>query len=156
VLLPLTGNSGKSPAAAPDAGGFTGWALVGIDPNATAAPAGERNWSAPERLWFQVELRPHVDSLELDAPTSLRRGQSATASATVIQADRRVPVSFPVSADWWGSTFLHIGPAKTAPFWAVASYDPATGQLTALRPGTAQLGVTVNGVSKSTTLQVDW
>jgi hypothetical protein len=156
VLLPLTGNSGKSPAAAPDAGGFTGWALVGIDPKATAAPAGERNWSAPERLWFQVELRPHVDSLELDAPTSLRRGQSATASATVIQADRRVPVSFPVSADWWGSTFLHIGPAKTAPFWTVASYDPATGQLTALRPGTAQLGVTVNGVSKSTTLRVDW
>ncbi|WUJ74057.1 phosphodiester glycosidase family protein [Kribbella soli] len=156
VLLPLTGNSGKSPAAAPDAGGFTGWALVGIDPHATAAPAGERNWSAPERSWFQVELRPHVDSLELAAPTSLRRGQSATASATVIQEDRRVPVSFPVSADWWGSTFLYIGPAKTAPFWAVASYDPATGQLTALHPGTAQLGVTVNGVSKSTTLRVDW
>ncbi|TDW18316.1 phosphodiester glycosidase family protein [Kribbella kalugense] len=156
VLLPLTGNSGKSPAAAPDAGGFTGWALVGIDPKATAAPAGERKWSAPERSWFQVELRPHVDSLELTAPASLRRGQSAAASATVIQDDRRVPVSFPVSADWWGSTLLHIGPAKTAPFWAVASYDPATGQLTALRPGTAQLGVTVNGVSKSTTLRVDW
>jgi 3',5'-cyclic AMP phosphodiesterase CpdA len=147
VLLPLTGNSGKSPAAAPDAGGFTGWALVGIDPKATAAP---------ERSWFQVELRPHVDSLELTAPASLRRGQSAAASATVIQGDRRVPVSFPVSADWWGSTLLHIGPAKTAPFWAVASYDPATGQLTALRPGTAQLGVTVNGVSKSTTVRVDW
>ncbi|MFI5691677.1 phosphodiester glycosidase family protein [Kribbella sp. NPDC051586] len=156
VLLPLTGNSGKSPAAAPDAGGFTGWALVGIDPHVTAAPAGERNWSAPERSWFQVELRPHVDSLELTAPASLRRGQSATASATVIQEDRRVPVTFPVSADWWGSTFLYIGPAKAAPFWAVASYDPATGQLTALRPGTAQLGVTVNGVSKSTMLRVDW
>jgi hypothetical protein len=156
VLLPLTGNSGKSPAAAPDAGGFTGWALVGIDPDVTAAPADERNWSAPERSWFQVELRPHVDSLELTAPASLRRGQSASAAATVIQEDRRVPVSFPVSADWWGSPLLYIGPAKTAPFWAVASYDPATGQLTALHPGTAQLGVTVNGVSKSTTLRVDW
>ncbi len=65
-------------------------------------------------------------------------------------------MAFPVSSDWWGSTFLHIGPAKTAPFWAVASYDPSTGQLTALRPGTAQLGVTVNGVSKSTTLEVTW
>jgi Phosphodiester glycosidase/Calcineurin-like phosphoesterase len=156
VLLPLTGNSGKSPAAAPDAGGFTGWALVGIDPKATTAPADERKWSAPERSWFQVELRPHVDSLELAAPTALRRGQSATASATVLQEDRRVPVTFPVSADWWGSTFLHVGPAKTAPFWAVASYDPATGRLTALRPGTAELGVTVNGVSKSMTLRVDW
>jgi hypothetical protein len=103
-----------------------------------------------------VELRPHVDSLALTAPTSLRRGQSGTASATVTQDGRQVPVAFPVSADWWGSASLHIGPAKTAPFWAVASYDPSTGGLTALRPGTAQLGVTVNGVSQSTTLRVDW
>jgi hypothetical protein len=156
VLLPLTGNSGKSPAAAPDAGGFTGWALVGIDPKATAAPAGERSWSAPERSWFQVELRPHVDSLELTAPTAVRRGQTFPASATVVQDGCRVPVTFPVSSDWWGSSLLHLGSAKTAPFWAVASYDPATGQLTALRPGTVQLGVTVNEVSKSTTIRVDW
>ncbi|MEV5960870.1 phosphodiester glycosidase family protein [Kribbella sp. NPDC051952] len=156
VLLPLTGNSGKSPAAAPDAGGFTGWALVGIDPKATAAPAGERSWSAPERSWFQVELRPHVDSLELTAPATLHRGQTGPAAATVVQEDRRVPVTFPVSSDWFGSTSLHIGPARTAPFWAVASYDPATGQVTGLRPGTAQLGVTVNGVSKTTTIKVDW
>lgn len=156
VLLPLTGNSGKGPAAAPDAGGFTGWALVGIDPSAREAAAGERRWSAPERSWFQVELRPHVDSLELAAPTSLRRGTSAPAAATVVQENRRVPVSFPVSADWWGSSLLHIGPARTAPFWAVAAYDPATGQLTGIRPGTVQLGVTVNGVSKSATVKVDW
>ncbi|GAA1140823.1 phosphodiester glycosidase family protein [Kribbella jejuensis] len=143
VLLPLTGNSGKSPAAAPDAGGFTGWALVGISKSAG-------------QPWFQVELRPHVDSLELAAPAALRRGQTGTAAATVVQDSRRVPVSFPVSADWWGSSTMHIGTAKSAPFWAVASYDPATGVVTALRPGTAQLGVTVNGVSKSTTLRVDW
>ncbi|MFF0338997.1 phosphodiester glycosidase family protein [Kribbella sp. NPDC004875] len=156
VLLPLTGNSGKSPAAAPDAGGFTGWALVGIDPKVPAAAAGERNWSAPERSWFQVELRPHVDSLELSAPATLRRGQTGPAAATVVQDSRRVPVAFPVSSDWWGSQQLYVGPAKTAPFWAVASYDPATGQVTALRPGTAQLGVTVNGVSQSTTITVNW
>ncbi|HWD82137.1 MAG TPA: phosphodiester glycosidase family protein [Kribbella sp.] len=143
VLLPLTGNSGKSPAAAPDAGGFTGWALVGISKSAG-------------QPWFQVELRPHVDSLELVAPAVLRRGQTGTAAATVVQDSRRVPVSFPVSADWWGSSTMHIGTAKTAPFWAVASYDPATGVVTALRPGTAQLGVTVNGVSKSSTIQVNW
>jgi hypothetical protein len=97
-----------------------------------------------------------VDSLELTAPATLQRGQTATASATVVQGNRRVPVAFPVSSDWWGSQQLHIGPAGTAPFWAVASYDPATGRLTALRPGTAQLGVTVNGVSKSTTIEVGW
>jgi hypothetical protein len=141
VLLPLTGNSGKSPAAAPDAGGFTGWALVGIgrEPN-----------------WMQLELRPHVDTLELAVPPTLRRGATAPATATVVQDGRRVPVSFPVSADWQGDRQLHIGPASTAPFWAVASYDPATGRLTALRPGTAELSVTVNGVTKSAPLKVMW
>ncbi|WP_020390625.1 phosphodiester glycosidase family protein [Kribbella catacumbae] len=156
VLLPLTGNSGKGPAATPDAGGFTGWALVGIDPSAKEAAAGERHWSAPERSWFQVELRAHVDALELTAPTTLKAGKTAPAAATVVQENRRVPVSFPVSADWWGSSLLHIGPTRTAPFWAVAAYDPATGLLTGLRPGTAQLGVTVNGTTKSATVQIDW
>jgi hypothetical protein len=154
VLLPLTGNSGKSPAAAPDAGGFTGWALVGIEPNARAADAGSRNWSAPERSWFQVELRPHVDALELAAPASLKLGTTAPAAATVVQENRRVPVSFPVSADWWGSARLYIGPAKQAPAWSIAAYDPATGQLTGIRPGSVQFGVTVNGVTKSTSIEV--
>ncbi|MEV6412138.1 phosphodiester glycosidase family protein [Kribbella sp. NPDC051718] len=156
VLLPLTGNSGKGPAAAPDAGGFTGWALVGIDPSAKEAAAGERRWSAPERDWFQVELRAHVDSLELAAPTTLKMGKTASVAATVVQENRRVPVSFPVSADWFGSSLLHIGSVRTAPFWAVAAYDPATGTLTGLRPGTVQLGVTVNGTSKTTPVQVNW
>ena len=156
VLLPITGNSGKGPAAAPDDGGFTGWALVGIDPSAKEAPAGERHWSAPERSWFQVELRAHVDALELTAPASLKAGKTAAVAATVVQESRRVPVSFPVSADWWGSSLLHIGPIRTAPFWAVASYDPATALLTGLRPGTVQLGVTVNGTTKSASVQIDW
>ncbi|TCO24895.1 calcineurin-like phosphoesterase family protein [Kribbella steppae] len=156
VLLPLTGNSGKGPSSAPDDGGFTGWALVGVDAQAREAAAAERTWSAPERSWLKVEFRPHVDSLELIAPASLRRGETGPVGATVVQESRRVPVAFPVSADWWGSRELHIGPAGTAPFWAVASYDPATGQVTALRPGTAQLGVTVNGISKSTTITVGW
>lgn len=141
VLLPLTGNSGKSPAAAPDAGGFTGWALAGVGQGSD---------------WLKLELRPHVDTLELTAPTTLRRGATAPASATVVQDGRRVPVSFPVSADWQATLQLHVGPAATAPFWAVASYDPATGTLTALRPGTAELAVTVNGVSTSATVKVTW
>nr|WP_238355265.1 phosphodiester glycosidase family protein [Kribbella sandramycini] len=141
VLLPLTGNSGKGPAAAPDEGGFTGWALVGI---------------APKSDWLQLEFRPHVDSLELKAPTDLRRGEVAAASATVVQDGRRVPVAFPVSADWAGSLQLHVGSASTAPFWAVAAFDPATGKLTALRPGSAELRVTVNGVTKSASVKVGW
>ena len=138
VLLPLTGNSGKSPAAAPDAGGFTGWALVGIDPNARAADAGVRHWSAPERSWFQVELRPHVDALELAAPATLRRGETTTAAATVVQDTRRVPVTFPVSADWTGSTFLHLGPAAQHPSGPQppTTPPPASSQASAPAPST--------------------
>ena len=157
VLLPLTGNSGKGPTAAPDAGGFTGWALVGIDGSARAADAAYRHWSAPEgrsNPWMQLELRPHVDALELAVPTSLQVGTSVAAGASVIQENRRVPVAFPVSADWWGSAQLYVGPARLAPPWSVAAYDPATGQLTGLRPGTAELGVTVNGVTTSASVQV--
>ena len=33
--------------------------------------------------------------------------------------------------------------------WDVASFDPATGALTALRPDTASLSVTVNGVTRT-------
>jgi hypothetical protein len=103
---------------------------------------------------MQMELRPHVDALELAVPTSLAIGTSVAAGASVIQENRRVPVAFPVSADWWGSAQLYVGPARQAPPWTVAAYDPATGQLTGLRPGTAELGVTVNGVTKSTSVQV--
>jgi hypothetical protein len=93
-----------------------------------------------------------VDALELAAPANLRVGESTTASATVVQDDRRVPVGFPVSADWAGSKEMYIGPADNAPIWSVAAFDPSTGRLTALRPGQADLSVTVNGVSQTATL----
>jgi hypothetical protein len=156
VLMPITGNSGKGPASAPDAGGFTGWALVGID--RFARPAGaDRGWSAPENRtapWLQAEFRPHLDTLELAAPATVKRGGTATAAATVVQDARRVPVSFPVSADWSGSYDLHIGRVQHAPWWATASYDPSTGTLTGLRPGTVRLRVTVNEVSQEASIAV--
>ncbi|MFC0628189.1 phosphodiester glycosidase family protein [Kribbella deserti] len=154
VLLPLTGNAGKGPSAAPDAGGFTGWALVGVDGSARAAEAPYRHWSSPESGWLKLELRPHVDALELNAPASVKVNASAPAGATVVQDNRRVPVAFPVSADWSGSSLLHLGPAREAPFWSVAAFDPASGQLTGLRPGTITLTVTVNNTTKSTPVTI--
>ncbi|SCE29934.1 hypothetical protein GA0115246_1139823, partial [Streptomyces sp. SolWspMP-sol7th] len=41
---------------------------------------------------------------------------------------------------------LHVGPPRTAGPRDTAAYDPATGRLTALRPGTVTLAVTVSGV----------
>jgi hypothetical protein len=157
VLLPLTGNSGKGPASAPDAGGFTGWALVGIDAEARPAAAGDRDWSSPENRrdpWFQLEFRPHVDALELAAPSSVAAGTAAPVTATVVQDARRVPVSFPVSADWTGSPDLHIGSPADAPWFATASYNPSTGTLTAKYRGTIRLSVTVNNTTQSAEVQV--
>ncbi|WP_174531196.1 hypothetical protein, partial [Micromonospora maritima] len=72
----------------------------------------------------------------------------AAVAATLTQpGGREVPVAAPVSADWSGSPNLHIGGAAGVRPWHVARFDPATGQLTALRPGArVLLAVTVNGV----------
>jgi len=155
VLMPLLGNSGKGPAAAPDAGGFTGWALVGVQER--PQPATPRRAGRPSDrsdAWLRVELRPHVDGLELTAPAELAAGSSAVASAVVVQDARRVPVAWPVSADWAGSRNLHVGVAATAPRHALATFDPATGTLTGIRAGTVELSVTVNGVTRTAPVRV--
>jgi hypothetical protein len=74
-------------------------------------------------------------------------GESGDVKATVVQGTRRVPVAYPVSADWSGSPNVHIGRADGARGRHVASFDPATGRLTALRPGEFTLAVTVNGTT---------
>jgi hypothetical protein len=57
-----------------------------------------------------------------------------------------VPVAYPVTADWSGSPNLHIGSRTGLRPWHAAWYEPATGKLTAFRPATVTLAVTVNGV----------
>ena len=130
----VNGNSGKSPAAAPGDGGFVGWTLVQADPS------------------VRFETHPNVDSLVVSGPASLAPGARGDVRASLTQGARVVPVSYPVSADWTGGWGTHIAGAWPPAPWDVASYDPASGVLTALRPGTAHLSVTVNGVSQ--TLQV--
>ncbi len=149
----INGNSGKAPSTSAAEGGFTGWTMVGVD------PVTPLEWLVPRLFpqagvsdWFRAEIRPHVDELALTAPASLAVGASAPVPAVVTQAGRQVPVAYPVSADWAGT--VHIGPARTAPKSAVAAYDPATGQVTALRSGTATLTVTVNAVTTSATITV--
>ncbi|WP_407341353.1 phosphodiester glycosidase family protein [Pengzhenrongella phosphoraccumulans] len=155
VLLPLIGNSGKGPAAAPDAGGFTGWALVGIqDRPRSATPRHAGRPSDRADSWLRVELRPHVDTLELTAPARIAVGATAAVTAVVVQDGRRVPVAWPVSADWTGSRGLFVGAAAEAPHHAIASFDPATGSFTALRPGDVEVAVTVNGTRQTGSVTV--
>lgn len=67
-------------------------------------------------------------------------------------AARTVPVSYPVTANWSASPSVHIGPTSDRRPWHTANFDPATGQLTALRPATITIAVTVNGVTQRSTI----
>ncbi|MFD5103300.1 phosphodiester glycosidase family protein, partial [Streptomyces albidochromogenes] len=151
----VNGNTGKTPAGPAHEGGFTGWSLVGVDPvsRSQQAAARRRPWEGgPD--WVSVQTRAHVDALALDAPSALPPGRDAAVRATVTQGARRVPVAFPLSADWTGSPNLHIGSAQDARPRHTAAFDPATGTLTALRPGTLTLAVTVNGATRHAEVRV--
>ncbi|MEV6397932.1 phosphodiester glycosidase family protein [Streptomyces sp. NPDC051907] len=151
----INGNSGKNPSGPADRGGFTGWSLVGVDEVSRAEQAlGRlRPWAGgPD--WVSVQTRAHVDALTLQAPTALRPGESGDARATVAQGQRRVPAAFPLSVDWTGSPNLFIGPPDRARERHAAAFDPATGRLTALAPGTVTLAVTVSGVIERTEIRV--
>lgn len=132
------GNSGKAPAAPPGEGGFTGWSLLGVD----------RGTPPRDGDWISAQTRAHVDALTLEAPARVRVGDSGEASATVTQgaggSARKIPVGWPVSADWPASPGLCV--QGTVPRGrCVASYDPGTGTLKGARPGKVTLAVTVNG-----------
>jgi hypothetical protein len=72
----------------------------------------------------------------------------------VTQAGRRVPVVYPMNAQWLSSRTLHIGTPGTAPRGAVAAYNPNTGNLTGLRGGATELVVRVNGRTVTSPLTV--
>ncbi|MFF9348862.1 phosphodiester glycosidase family protein [Streptomyces sp. NPDC014734] len=151
----INGNSGKAPAGPADEGGFTGWSLIGVDrvTPGEQAVARQRPWQGgPD--WVSVQTRAHVDALAIDAPTVLGAGSRARVTATVTQGVRGVPVGFPLSADWTGSPNVHIGHRGDARQRHTAVLDPSTGVLTALRPGTVTLAVTVNGTTRKVRISI--
>lgn len=151
----INGNSGKSPAGPADEGGFTGWTLIGADRVAPGeqALARHRPWlGGPD--WVSAQTRAHVDALTLDAPSVIGAGEDTRVGASVTQGTRTVPVAFPLSADWTGSPNLHIGDPDDARRRHTAVLDPVTGTLTALRPGTVTLAVTVNGTTRQARIEV--
>ncbi|MFD9541880.1 phosphodiester glycosidase family protein [Streptomyces sp. NPDC060022] len=151
----INGNSGKAPAGPADEGGFTGWSLIGADRVSPAerATARHRPWQGgPD--WVSAQTRAHVDALTLDAPSVIGTGERAKVGASVTQGARTVPVAFPLSADWTGSPNLHIGGPDGVRGRHTAALDPVTGTLTALRPGTVTLAVSVNGMTRQVRIEV--
>ncbi|MEW1718076.1 phosphodiester glycosidase family protein [Streptomyces sp. NPDC093109] len=155
----VNGNTGKAPAGPADRGGFTGWSLVGVDrvTRARWTDARLRPWrGGPD--WLSVQTRAHTDGLTLTAPAALAAGRSARVTATVTQGTgaraRAVPAAFPLSADWTGSRSLRIGSRSGARPHHTAVFDPATGTITALRPGRVTLSVTVGGVTRRAEIRI--
>ncbi|MDH6459949.1 hypothetical protein M2302_000100 [Micromonospora sp. A200] len=151
----INGNSGKNPSTPPQLGGFTGWTEFGVDPVTPAeADRARRDPLVEGPRWVAAEFHAHTDRLAVSAPAAVPVGTPATVTATLTQpGGRTVPVAAPVSADWSASPNVHIGSPGGLRPWHVARFDPATGQLTALRAGTqVLLAVTVNGVRVEATV----
>ncbi|MEH1054148.1 phosphodiester glycosidase family protein [Micromonospora sp. CPCC 206171] len=151
----INGNSGKNPSTPPQLGGFTGWTEFGVDPVTPAeAERARRDPLVEGPRWVAAEFHAHTDRLAVSAPAAVPVGTPATVTATLTQpGGRAVPVAAPVSADWSASPNVHIGDAGGVRPWHVARFDPATGQLTALRAGAqVLLAVTVNGVRAEATV----
>ncbi len=147
VTYLINGNSGKNPAGTAETGGFTGWTMLGIDP---AKGKVGKNPSPQDRVnWLAAETRPWVDEVSLEAAGVVPLGESSSATASFTQDGRTVPVAWPVTAQWGGDGVQVVDGSqqveRAAAQDAVIRFNPSTGEITALRPGTAKLSVTVNG-----------
>ncbi|WP_371778910.1 phosphodiester glycosidase family protein [Streptosporangium subroseum] len=139
MVLP---SSGKDPYGTPDRGGFTGWVDWSVDARQNA-----------DEQWIEANVRAFAQSITLEAPTSLEVGRAAQLSGSIVQPQgvaagtRVVPLRYPMSVDWDGSSTLAIGSGKDAVEEArdagkVAIFDPRTRALTALHPGSVSVSVT--------------
>ncbi|MGW2938112.1 phosphodiester glycosidase family protein [Streptomyces sp. NPDC001156] len=135
-------SSGKDPYGTPDRGGFTGWVDWSVDADRSA-----------NQQWLEADVRAFAQSITLNTPDSLEVGKTAQLSGSIVQPEgvstgtRVVPLQYPMSVDWSGSSNLAIGSGKQAIDKArdegkVAILDPQTRTLTALRRGSVTVSVT--------------
>jgi hypothetical protein len=143
----INGNAGKAPAGS-DFGDFTGWTMLGIDPE-------QGRWADATASWLSAEVVARVDALHLDTTSAtLREGESVDLNPVIDQPGRTgVDVAWPMSYRWSGEA-LFVGASADAPAEAVAAIDPATHRLTALRAGSIEATLEVNGVAQTLALTV--
>jgi hypothetical protein len=140
-------SSGKAPYGTPDRGGFTGYVRWSLD---RQADAGEQ--------WLTADVRAFAQQVTLDAPEELRAGATATVGGSIVQPSgvqpgtRVVPLTYPMSVHWSASRCLAVGGDEAAARRAgkVAILDPLTRELTALRPGVVDVGVTSESMRELT------
>ena len=159
VTTLINGNSGKAPAGTPATGGFTGWTMLGISPGAGAV--GQEPTTADRVGWLAAETRPWVDEISVTGSEQLPVGGVGEVEAQIVQDGTEVPVAWPLTSQWDGTGVqvdtgtvpaegadeaeaAAVRMERAAPS-AVVRVNPATGEITGLRPGTATVQVTVNG-----------
>ncbi|MGC5629815.1 phosphodiester glycosidase family protein, partial [Georgenia sp. Z1344] len=123
------GNVGKSPNSTPDRGGFSGWSMIGLQPE-------HGMWNESDGEWSEIEIRPLVDTLEVSGGDVVESGADLDLDGTIVQDERRVPASWPVSVLWAGDGENVVPAGAEVPETAVATVEPATGVVTAV-PGRA-------------------
>ncbi|MEU6343400.1 phosphodiester glycosidase family protein [Streptomyces sp. NPDC046977] len=139
MVLP---SSGKDPYGTPDRGGFTGWVDWSVDSHRNA-----------RQQWIQADVRAFAQSITLNTPETVKAGETAQISGSIVQpqgaatGSRVVPLRYPMSVNWTGSSNLAIGTGQDAVNDArrkgkTAILDPQTRLLTALNPGTVTVTVT--------------
>lgn len=156
VTYLVNGNSGKNPAGTPETGGFTGWTMLGINPG--AGKVGSNPTTADRVNWLAAEVKPWVDEVTLTLPKILPEGETGEFSAVIEQDGRKVPVAWPVTAQYYGEGVVvddGSEAAEAADESAVIRVNPLTGEVTAIRPGTAELVVEVNGRTHSQCITVE-
>jgi 3',5'-cyclic AMP phosphodiesterase CpdA len=144
-------SSGKSPYGTPDRGGMTGWIKWHVDNDATAS-----------QQWLTADVRAFATRITLNAPDRVEVGTTATLSGSIVQPSgvnqngtRIVPLAYPMSVHWGGSSTLAIGRGEAAISAArsagkVAILDPVTRVLTALRAGSVTVSVTNDSMREFT------
>ncbi|RUP86474.1 phosphodiester glycosidase family protein [Dermabacter sp. HSID17554] len=156
VTYLVNGNSGKNPAGTPETGGFTGWTMLGINPG--AGKVGSNPTTSDRVNWLAAEVKPWVDEVTLTLPKILPEGETGEFSAVIEQDGRKVPVAWPVTAQYYGEGVVvddGSEAAEAADESAVIRVNPLTGEVTAIRPGTAELVVEVNGRTHSQCITVE-
>ncbi|GAA3149883.1 exopolysaccharide biosynthesis protein/3',5'-cyclic AMP phosphodiesterase CpdA [Kribbella aluminosa] len=132
-------SSGKDPYGTPDRGGFTGWVDWSVDARRNAG-----------QQWLEADVRAFAESVTLDFPKTLSAGKAVQLDGSIVQPEgvgagtRVVPLRFPMSVHWTGSSNLAIGGTvdQARRTGKVAVLDPVTRTLTAIRPGNVTVSVT--------------
>lgn len=143
----VNGNSGKTPTGAPE-GEFTGWSMLGINPNPTTFARAAA--TSPTSDWLTIETKVRVDSLSLgqDLAESVKAGTTVVLEPTITQdGSRTVGLEWLVSRVWSGSENVYFGAAEDAPQTAIAAFNTETFELTMLRAGVGSLRLGVNDAS---------